>query len=63
MPNASDITAAPEAATACLSTGWLAEFTLGAARHGRSIQRWIGKATAPKPRTRSSRPYRPPTWE
>ena len=59
MPNASDITAAPEAATACLSTGWLAS----AARHGRSIQRWIGKAAAPKPRTRSSRPDRPPTWE
>lgn len=58
MPNASDITAAPEAATACAS-GWLAN----AARHGRSIQRWIGKAAAPKPRTRSSRPYRPPTWE
>jgi len=59
MPNASDINAAPEATQACLSTGWLA----GAAKRGRSIQRWIDKATAPKPRSRSSRPYRPPTWE
>lgn len=59
MPNASDIQAAPETAKACLSTGWVAS----AARHGRSIRRWIDKATAPKPRSRSSRPYRPPTWE
>ncbi|MEH0198803.1 hypothetical protein V7S57_22925 [Caulobacter sp. CCNWLY153] len=59
MPNASDITAAPEATQACLSSGWLAT----AACHGRSIQRWLDRATAPKPRTRSSRPYRPPTWE
>ncbi|WP_158285883.1 MULTISPECIES: hypothetical protein [unclassified Caulobacter] len=55
MPNASDLTAAPEAPAAPVM-GWLTT----AAEHGRILKRWIGR-TASQPK--SSRRARRPAWE
>lgn len=59
MPNASDLTAAPEAPAAPVM-GWLTT----AAEHGRTLKRWIGRsAVQQKPRRPAPRQSRRPAWE